>query len=126
MMEVTINKTDEVIELYLQEIRNAIHNIVPCETFIEGLRQELQDALKSSGDCTLEELISQFGNPETLAKEFLEETEEFQPKKIAKSKKKRNIIIVALVVLLIASLGYLYVIHNQNQTKATDVIIIEE
>ena len=119
-----MNKTDEVIELYLQEIRNAIHNIVPCETFIEGLRQELQDALKSSGDCTLEELISQFGNPETLAKEFLEETEEFQPKKIAKSKKKRNI--VALVVLLIASLGYLYVIHNQNQTKATDVIIIEE
>ena len=65
-----MNKTDEVIELYLQEIRNAIHNIVPCETFIEGLRQELQDALKSSGDCTLEELISQFGNPETLAKEF--------------------------------------------------------
>ncbi len=121
-----MNKTDEVIELYLQEIRNAIHNIVPCETFIEGLRQELQDALKSSGDCTLEELISQFGNPETLAKEFWKKQKSFSQKKIAKSKKKRNIIIVALVVLLIASLGYLYVIHNQNQTKATDVIIIEE
>ena len=81
MMEVTMNKTDEVIELYLQEIRNAIHNIVPCETFIEGLRQELQDALKSSGDCTLEELISQFGNPETLAKEFWKKQKSFSQKR---------------------------------------------
>lgn len=122
-----MNKTDEVIELYLQEIRNAIHNIVPCETFIEGLRQELQDALNSSGNCTLEELISQFGNPEALAKEFLEDTEELQPKKIAKSKKKRNIIIVTLIVLLIASLGYLYVIHSHDQAKAVETIeIIEE
>ncbi|MFR1723296.1 hypothetical protein [Emergencia timonensis] len=122
-----MNKTDEVIELYLQEIRNAIHNIVPCETFIEGLRQELQDALNSSGDCTLEELISQFGNPETLAKEFLEETEEFQPKKIAKSKRKRNIIIGALIVILVASLGYLYVIHSHTQAKPVQTIeTIEE
>lgn len=121
-----MNKTDEVIELYLQEIRNAIHNIVPCETFIEGLRQELQDALNSSGNCTLEELISQFGNPEALAKEFLEDTEELQPKKIAKSKRKRNIIIAALIVVLVASLSYLYVIHSRDQAKATDVIIIEE
>ncbi len=81
MMEVTMNKTDEVIELYLQEIRNAIHNIVPCETFIEGLRQELQDALKSSGDCTLEELISQFEIQRRLQKNFWKKQKSFSQKR---------------------------------------------
>lgn len=122
-----MNKTDEVIELYLQEVRNAIHNIVPCETFIEGLRQELQEALDSSEDCALEDLVLQFGHPETLAKDFLEDAEELQPKKIAKSKKKRNIIIIALLILLIASLGYLYEMHEQTQAKAVQTIeTIEE
>ena len=122
-----MNRTDEVIELYLQEVRNAIHNIVPCETFIDGLRQELQEALDSSEDCALEDLVSQFGHPETLAKDFLEDREELQPKKIAKSKKKQNIIIIALVVLLIASLGYLYEMHRHTQAKAVQTIeIIEE
>lgn len=122
-----MNKTDESIELYLQEIRNAIHNIVPCETFIEGVRQELQDAMDASEGCTLEELVLQFGSPESLAKEFLEDAEELQPKKIAKFKKRRNIVIVVLVVLLIASLAYLYVIHRQTQAKAAQTIeIIEE
>ncbi len=121
-----MNKTDEIIEQYLLDIRKAIHNLVPCETFLEGLRQELQEALSTSESCTLEELISQFGDPGTVAQEFLEDTEELHPKKIAKSKRKRNIIIGALIVVLVASLGYLYVIHSQTQVKATDVIIIEE
>lgn len=121
-----MNKTDEIIELYLQEIRKAIHNLVPCETFIEGIRQAVQEALEPSKIYTLDELISQFGEPETLAQELLEDREELQPKSIAKSKKKRNIIIAALIVVLVASLGYLYVIHSQTQAKATDVIIVEE
>lgn len=121
-----MNRTNEIIERYLQDIRKEIHNIVPCEAFIEGLRQELQEALSTSENCTLEELISQFGDPGTVAQEFLEDAEELQPKKIAKSKKKRNIIIAVLIVALVASLGYLYVIHSHTQAKATDVIIIEE
>lgn len=122
-----MNKTDEIIELYLQDIRKAIHNIVPCETFLEGLRQELQEALNTSENCTLEELVSQFGDPESVAQEFLEDAEELQPKKIAKSKRKRNIIIAVLIVVLVASLGYLYVIHSHDQAKAAETIeIIEE
>ena len=82
--------------------------------------------MSTSESCTLEELISQFGDPGTVAQEFLEDTEELHPKKIAKSKRKRNIIIGALIVVLVVSLGYLYVIHSHDQAKATDVIIIEE
>ncbi len=122
-----MNKTDEIIELYLQEIRKAVHNVVPCETFIEGIRQAVQEALEPSRIYTLDELISQFGEPETLAHEFLEDREELQPKSIAKSKKKRNMIIAALIVVLVASLGYLYVIHSHDQAKAVETIeIIEE
>lgn len=122
-----MNKTDEIIEQYLLDIRKAIHNLVPCETFLEGLRQELQEALSTSESCTLEELISQFGDPGTVAQEFLEDTEELHPKKIAKSKRKRNIIIGALIVVLVVSLGYLYVIHSQTQAKAVQTIeVIEE
>ena len=122
-----MNKTDEIIEQYLLDIRKAIHNIVPCETFLEGLRQELQEALNTSENCTLEELVSQFGNPESVAQEFLEDAEELQPKKIAKSKRKRNIIIGALIVILVASLGYLYIIHSHDQAKAVQTIeTIEE
>lgn len=122
-----MNKTDEIIEQYLLDIRKAIHNIVPCEIFLEGLRQELQEALNTSENCTLEELVSQFGDPESVAQEFLEDAEELQPKKIAKSKRKRNIIIGALIVILVASLGYLYIIHSHDQAKAVQTIeTIEE
>lgn len=122
-----MNKTDEIIEQYLLDIRKAIHNLVPCETFLEGLRQELQEALSTSESCTLEELISQFGDPGTVAQEFLEDTEELHPKKIAKAKKKRNIIIAVLIVVLVASLGYLCVLHSHDQAKAVETIeIVEE
>ena len=64
-------------------------------------------------------------NPRQIAKDFLEGNNAIQPKQIAKGKKTRNIIILVLILSLVALGGYLIDLHGQQQSMATDVIIIE-
>lgn len=120
-----MNRTHASIEKYLEEVKKAIHHLVPCDDFINSLREELLDNLEANPDCTVEQLIEEFGKPETIAKDFLENHKELQPHKISKSKKTRNIIIVTLIIALAAVSWYLWDIHQQTQAMATDVIIIE-
>lgn len=56
-------------------------------------------------DCTVEELINQFGSPEDIAKEFLDETSEIlEPKDVFKTNKKLKTSIVALTLFLAISI----------------------
>ena len=119
-------KKNEAIERYLNRIREEIYNLTPVNDFIDALRQDLYEYQDNNPDCTEEDLESEFGSPEEIAKDFLEGHDAVQPKEIAKSKKKRNIIIAVLVVALIAMGVYLADLISHQQTMATDVIIIEE
>lgn len=119
-------KKNEAIERYLNRIREEIYNLTPVDDFIDALRQDLYEYQESNPDCTEEDLESEFGSPEEIAKDFLEGQDAVHPKEIAKSKKQRNIIIAVLVVALIAMGVYLADLISHQQTMATDVITIEE
>lgn len=77
----------KVIEEYLMLVQKEIHNLIPCDIFLNSLRDELYENLAEFSDCTIEDLIDEFGEPSTLAKDFLDSKDFLQPKQIAKSKK---------------------------------------
>ncbi|MGN0732895.1 MAG: hypothetical protein ACI4LC_01830 [Emergencia sp.] len=119
-------KRNEAIECYLHRIREEFYNLTPVDDFIETLRYDLYEYLNNNPDCTEKDLESEFGSPEEIAKDFLEGHKVTQPKQIAKLKRKRNIIIAVLIITLTVLGGYLINILGQQQSMATDVIIIEK
>lgn len=119
-------KRNEMVEHYLNRIREEIYNLTPVDDFIEVLRTDLYEYQENNPDCTEEDLESEFGSPEEIAKDFLDGHEVIQPKEITKSKRTRNIIIGFLIVALIATGVYLADLISHQQTMVTDVIIIEE
>ncbi|MDD6881243.1 MAG: hypothetical protein PUE18_06670 [Firmicutes bacterium] len=117
---------NDAVERYLNRIRQEIYNLAPIDDFIEMLRNDLYEYEKSNPDCTEEDLESEFGTPEEIAKDYLDENNVVQPKEVAKSKRKKNIIIAILIVALVVVSAYLIDLHRHQQAMATDVIIIED
>lgn len=120
------SKKNKIIEEYLNAVRKEIHNLAPADSFLEALRRDLLEFADVNPSFTKADLESEFGSPEELAKDFLEENSAVQPKEVAKSKKRKNIIIGILIVLLIAGAIYVADLASHTQGMATDVIIIEE
>lgn len=119
-------RRNETVERFISRIREEIYNLTPVDDYLETLRNDLYEYQENNPECTEEDLESEFGTPEEIAKDFLEGNSAIQPKQIAKGKKTRNIIIAVLILALIAISGYLIDLHNHQQTMATDVIVIEE
>ena len=117
---------NDAVERYLNRIRQEVYNLAPIDDFIEMLRNDLYEFEKSNPDCTEEDLESAFGSPEEIAKDYLDENNVVQPKEVAKSKRKKNVIIAILIVALVAVSAYLIDLHRHQQAMATDVIIIED
>lgn len=117
------------IEIYLEQVRNSIFNIIDADEFIEALRQQLYDYASDYPDLSLEALYHEFGDPGTVAHEFLEDKPDIHPKQIAKEKKKSRIkttVIILLAVSVIAGILHFIDIQKHKQAMATDVIVIHE
>ena len=123
--DIVDKRRNETVERFISRIRAEIYNLTPVDDYLEALRNDLYEYQKHNPECTEEDLESEFGTPEEIAKDFLEGNNAIQPKQIAKGKKTRNIIIVVLILALVALGGYLIDLHGQQQSMATDVIVIE-
>lgn len=121
-----MDKRNEAIERYLDRIRKEIYNLTPVDQFIDTLRQDLYEYEESNPECTEEDLESEFGLPEEIAKEFLDSQDAIQPRAIAKKNRRKNVIIAILIILAVAAGWYIYDLSQQQQTMATDVIVIYE
>lgn len=121
-----MDRRNEAIERYLSRITHEMYHLAPVDQFINSLRQDLYEYEDSHPDCSEEDLESEFGLPEEIAKEFLESQNAIQPKAIAKKNRCKNIIIALLVVLAVATGWYIYDLSQHQQTMATDVIVIYE
>ena len=121
-----MDRRNEAIERYLDRIRKEIYNLTPVDQFIDTLRQDFYEYEESNPECTEEDLESEFGSPEEIAKDFLEGNSTIQPKQIAKSKKRRNIAIAILIIALVSMGAFLIDMLGQQQSRATDVITIYE
>ena len=119
-------KQNQIIEHYLHRIKEEVYNLASVDNFISTLRHDLYEYEESHPDFTEEDLETKFGQPDEIAKDFLEESNATQPKKIAKSKKWRDLIIGILIVALIGLGIYLFDLHQHQQVMATDVIVIHD
>ena len=120
-MEGDILNKNPIVEKYLQEVQDNIHNLVKSEKFIDSLRESIYEFVDGKDDITLEDLIAEFGTPEDIADDYLSDEPDFEPSKLDKSDRKRKLIIDAIIIGIIAAIGILlWVTH-----APTDVPVYE-
>lgn len=115
---------NKMIETYLLKIKKASFKLGPIDDYIQILRYDLYEFLQDNPDCTEADLVASFGEPEDIAKEFLNSAEVLMPKAIKKSKKRRNIIIAFLIIILLAIVGYIYYPSESDAPIPTKETII--
>lgn len=115
---------NKMIETYLLKIKKASFKLSPIDDYIQILRYDLYEFLQDNPDCTEADLVASFGEPEDIAKEFLNSAEVLMPKAIKKSKKRRNIIIAFLIIILLAIVGYIYYPSESDAPIPTKETII--
>ena len=116
----------QIIDIYINEVKKEIYKLSPADDFLNELKNNLIEYSEDNPNCTMNDLIEQFGAPEDIAKEFLDNTPVYTPKIIAKKRKRKKIIIVLLCVALLIAAVYCIMLSIQTQSKATDVITIYE
>lgn len=119
-------RINSYIDIYIEKVRHELYSLAPSEDFLKALRETLSDYAELNPDCTLEDLIDQFGPPEMVAKDFLGDTKELLPSKVAKRNRKRTLIIGILVVLLAAVLFYCIALSQQTQSKGVLELNVQE
>lgn len=119
-------RINSYIDTYIEKVRRELYRLAPSEDFLESLRETLLDYADLNPDCTLEDFIDQFGTPEMVAKDFLGDTEDLSPSKVAKKNRKRALIIGILVVLLAAVIFYCIAISEQTQSKGVLELTVQE
>ncbi len=113
--------TNPIIESYLQAVRSNIKNLVETENFIDSLRESIYEYAEGKDDLTLEDLISEFGTPDSVAVDFLSDEPSLEPENIDKSNRKTKIIIGAIIVGILFAIGiFIWVTH-----APTDVPVYE-
>lgn len=110
----------------MNKVKKEIYNLSPADEFLAELKNNLMEYSEDHPNYTMDELIEQFGTPEDIAKEFLDNTLAYAPKTIAKKGKRKKIIIALLSAALIIAAIYCIGLSMQTQSKATDVITIYE
>ena len=118
--------TTDIIEKYLNEVKENIYGLEKTDRFIDEIRNSLTDYVENNPDCDFEDLVNQFGNPEDVAREYLDSYAYSSPKEISKKNRRRRILIIILIVLLAALIAYCIDISKQTQGKATNVVTIYE
>ena len=119
-------KKNAEIESFIKRIRNGIYHLTPSDDYIELLRQDMYEYSNDNPNITEIDLVKEFGEPEDIANDYLDHKKITQPKNIAESRAKRNFFIAVLMICLVAvGVSLIEVLHDQ-QSMATDVIIIEE
>lgn len=116
----------QIIDIYINEVKKEIYKLSPADDFLNELKNNLIEYSEDNPNCTMNDLIEQFGAPEDIAKEFLDNTPAYTPKIIAKKRKRKKIIIVLLCTTLLIAVIYCIMLSIQTQSKATDVITIYE
>ncbi len=114
----------QVIDIYIDKVKKELYKLAPADAFLKELEDNLIDYSRDNPNCSMDDLIEQFGRPEELAKEFLENTVDYSPKIIARKNKNKKVIIALLCIALVAVVAYCIIISMQTQSKGSDVIII--
>ena len=116
----------ENIDIFVDRVEKKLHNLAPHDAFLSDLRSDLTDFVSDDPDCTIDDMIEQFGRPEDIARDYLDSTGCNAPREIARKNKRRNIAIIALVAVLIAFGVYHYIDSQPREAMTVDVEVIHE
>lgn len=114
----------QIIDIYMNEVKRELYKLAPADDFLNELKNNLLDFSEDNPNCSMDDLIEQFGKPEDLARDFLDNAFDCSPKSIAKKNKKKKMVIILLCIALIIAAIYCIRLSMQTQSKATDVITI--
>lgn len=64
-------------------IKKNIYHLVPSDEYLEDLRQNLLEYAQQFPDFTYTDLVEQFGKPEDLAAEFVNDQKPYSPRERA-------------------------------------------
>lgn len=73
--------------------------------------------------CNYSDIVDQFGQPELVARDFIESSDSSIPKEIARKKKHLKTLIVLLTTAILACIIYTVLISSQQQVMSDDVTI---
>lgn len=110
---------------YIKAVKDHLCSIAPSKDFMEMLSNNIDEFMSANPNCTYDDIIDQFGEPEDVAEDYLSESKESLPGKLIKKNRHKKWIIVVLVIALIAGGFYLWDMHMNDQAKATIVVTVE-
>lgn len=117
---------NQLVENFLSKIKSELDNSTKAAEFIEGIRDDIYEYSNNTSDCTEEDLIAHFGEPEDIAEEFTESAESITPKEVKKSKWKKILIIAILIALIAYALYYAYDLYVHTHGYLVETVIIYE
>lgn len=118
-----MNKT-ELIKEYMDQVRHNIYNLYPADDFLSALQNDLEDYTTQFPECNFDDIIEQFGNPELVARDFLNNADTDSPRTKARKKKFKIILwICALVIIGVLAALCIYA-ATQRQVMFEDVTTI--
>ncbi len=116
----------ELTDKYISEIRKQLYSLTDADDFLKELNNDLSYFIQDNPECSMDDIIEQFGSPEDVAKEILDSSPDFVPAKLASQNRRKWVIIAVLCIVLIVAAIYTTVLSTQTQSRATDVITVYE
>lgn len=116
----------ELTDKYISEIRKQLYSLTDADDFLKELNNDLSYFIQDNPECSMDDIIEQFGSPEDVAKEILDSSPDFVPAKPASQNRRKWVIIAVLCIVLIVAAIYTTVLSTQTQSRATDVITVYE
>lgn len=118
-----MNKT-ELIKKYIDQVRHNIYNLYPADDFLSALQDDLEDYTTQFPECDFDDIIEQFGNPEMVARDFLNNADTDSPKAKARKKKLTRILFIVIIIVVICLIVYCCLIASQQQVWLEDTTTI--
>ena len=118
-----MNKT-ELIKEYMDQVRHNIYNLYPADDFLSALQNDLEDYTTQFPECNFDDIIEQFGNPELVARDFLNNADTDSPKTKARKKKLKIILWICALVIIGVLAALCIFAATQRQVMFEDVTTI--
>ncbi len=112
------------VELYMHNLKK--HLILPKnyrQSFLEGITQEMQEYANEQALCTYEHLADTFGEPELVARHFIEQSGSVELEQRTKRRKVVFRIMTGVLLALVVILAiWIISLLRHTEVKVTETI----
>lgn len=111
---------NDIIDEYIHNVRENMYHLIQAEHFLDDLRTNLEEYVQQYPDCTYSDLEEQFGLPESVAEEFIENEKPNPPKERAKHRNRIRIGFAAALVAIVVLIGFVIALSGSQILYYTD------